>query len=124
MMDDAIAKKLDQDHGETRTASISRCFFCQPVNRKDKSVDLPEGVENDHKTLKPIELCKHLAQLIRPPERDTPRKIVIPYAGTGSEMIGALLAGWDYVHGIEIDEHYVHLARQRFGYWRRRIVKE
>ena len=124
MMDEDIAEKLDRDHGETKTAGISRCFFCQPVNKKDKSVDLPEGVENDHKTLKPIELCKHLAQLILPPERDTPRKILVPYAGTGSEMIGALLAGWDHVHGIEIDEHYVELARHRLRYWGKRAGKE
>jgi hypothetical protein len=39
------------------------------------------------------------------------------YSGVGSEMIGALLAGWDSVYGIEINERYVRQASGRLKYW-------
>ena len=41
----------------------------------------------------------------------------MPFAGSGSEMIGALLAGWDVVTGIEREAEYVELARARVGWW-------
>jgi DNA modification methylase len=33
-------------------------------------------------------------------------------------MIGAMRAGWDDVRGIEIDRHYVDIAKKRIRYWR------
>jgi len=118
ILDDVTAAALDAQYGATKIASISRCFFCQPVGKNGKSLDLPTGVDNNHKTLKPVELCKQLAKLLLPPERDTPRRILVPYAGTGSEMIGAMLAGWDFVHGIEVNKDYVEVASHRLRYWR------
>ena len=67
----------------------------------------------DHPTLKPIALTRYLARLVLPPPRSTPRRIVVPFAGSGSEMIGALLAGWDDVTGIEKEFDYVQIARAR-----------
>jgi hypothetical protein len=52
-----------------------------------------------------------------PPEGDEPRRLLVPFAGSGSEMIGALLAGWDEVVGIERETEYVDLARARVGWW-------
>ena len=37
--------------------------------------------------------------------------------GSGSEMIGASLAGWEEVVGIEMEEEYVRIARARLAYW-------
>jgi len=54
------------------------------------------------------------------PERRTPRKLIVPYAGTGSEMIGAVLAGWDEVLGIEREQEYVEIAGQRIAHWTRK----
>jgi hypothetical protein len=34
-------------------------------------------------------------------------------------MIGAMLAGWDDVFGIEADARYVEIARKRIYFWRR-----
>jgi hypothetical protein len=32
-------------------------------------------------------------------------------------VIGAILAGWEHVTGIEQDPAYVQLARRRLAYW-------
>jgi site-specific DNA-methyltransferase (adenine-specific) len=72
---------------------------------------------NVHPTVKPIRLAEYLARLILPPVMDEPRRLLVPFAGSGSEMIGALLAGWDVVTGIEREAEYVDLARARVGWW-------
>lgn len=69
------------------------------------------GARNMHPTIKAIALTRYLATLLLPAERRQlamlpgiaagPRRIIVPYAGSGSEMIGAVLAGWDEVVGIE-----------------------
>ena len=72
---------------------------------------------NPHPTVKPIALARHLATLLLPPPEYAPRRILIPFAGSGSEMIGALLAGWEEVVGIEQDAEYCELARARIAHW-------
>jgi hypothetical protein len=70
-----------------------------------------------HPTLKPIALCVHLASLLLPPKEKAPRRLLVPFAGTGSEMIGAFQAGWDCAIGIELEREYVDIGRQRIKYW-------
>ena len=72
-----------------------------------------------HPTLKPIELCRYLAKLILPPPREDgkPRRLLIPFAGTFSEVIGALLAGWDEVVAIEMEPVYVEIGKARAPIW-------
>lgn len=88
----------------------------------------PGGIENDpkwaprkrkniHPTIKPLTLNKYLTTLLLPPEIYTPRRILVPFAGSGSEMIGAILAGWDHVVGIEKDPEYAEIARHRVAFW-------
>lgn len=72
---------------------------------------------NNHPTLKPIKLCKWLAGLLLPPPEYAPRRILVPCSGTGSEIIGALLAGWDEVIGVEITPAYSAIAHERVAYW-------
>jgi hypothetical protein len=68
------------------------------------------GARNGHPTVKPVDLMRYLARLIMPP---SPGKLLVPFAGSGSEMIGALLAGWSDVTGIEREAEYVAIARAR-----------
>jgi DNA modification methylase len=76
------------------------------------------GSRNHHPTLKPIALTSYLAKLILPPKRvDTQRCLLVPFSGSGSEIIGALQAGWDDVTGIEQSEEYCAIARARIAYW-------
>lgn len=73
-------------------------------------------VRNPHPTVKPIALTRWLATLLLPPIAYAPRRILIPFAGVGSEMIGAGLAGWDEIIGIEQDSGYCNIARARLKY--------
>ena len=75
------------------------------------------GAHNHHPTLKPLTLCEWLAKLILPPT-DT-AVLLVPYCGTGSEIIGALKAGWPAVIGIEKDteEGYVNILHARVASW-------
>jgi len=73
-------------------------------------------VKNPHPTVKPIDLIKHLATLLRPPA-EFKSNLLIPFSGSGSEMIGALLAGWDRVIGVEIEKESCEIAVKRIKHW-------
>jgi len=76
---------------------------------------------NYHPTVKPLSLTKYLANLIKPP---TGGRLLVPFSGSGSEMIGALQAGWDYVEGVELTEEYIPIAEARIKYWLELKAKE
>ena len=62
--------------------------------------------------------------LLLPKKKEyVPRRILIPFAGSGSEMIGALRAGWDKVIGIELEEEYCKIAEARLKYWTKQPVE-
>lgn len=77
----------------------------------------PVKARNNHPTLKPISLTKYLATLLLPPAAYAPRRILIPFAGSGSECIGAMLAGFEEIVGIEQSEQYCSIARARLRWW-------
>jgi DNA modification methylase len=72
---------------------------------------------NTHPTIKPIDLCRYLATLLLPPAAYGPRRLLVPFSGSGSEMIGAGLAGWEFVQGIELEAEHVAIARARLAWW-------
>lgn len=74
-------------------------------------------IRNPHPTVKPIQLARYLATLLLPPAEYAPRRILIPFAGVASEMIGAHLAGWDEVIGIERGAEYVEIGQARIAHW-------
>ncbi len=74
-------------------------------------------VRNNHPTLKPISLTTYLAELILPPKLDQPRRLLVPFAGSGSEVIGGFLAGWDEVVGVEKEKEYCDIAEARIKHW-------
>lgn len=76
----------------------------------------PTQVKNDHPTVKPIALCRWLAAMLLPPESVKPRRLLVPFCGSGSEMLGAMRVGWDEVVGIEQDAHYADIARARLAF--------
>jgi DNA modification methylase len=53
--------------------------------------------------------------MLPPARQGDARRILIPYSGSGSEMIGALLAGWDDVIGIELEAEYIEIAQHRLA---------
>ena len=72
-------------------------------------------VRNHHVSLKPIALIKYLATLIKPPGDGA--RLLVPFSGAGSEMIGAMRAGWADIVGIEKDPEYVAIAEARLKRW-------
>ena len=80
-----------------------------------------EPTKNNHPTVKPLSLTKYLATLIKPP---TGGRLLVPFSGSGSEMIGALQAGWEYVEGVELTEEYIPIAEARIKYWLNKVEEE
>lgn len=134
---------LDEEAGamlDEQVKGVSRYFYCPKASKSERergledfdarAVDDGRETPNDtayqrgktqrkntHPTVKPIKLIRYLARLILPPERDTPRRILVPFSGSGSEVIGCLLAGWDEVVGVEMSEEYAEIARARIAEW-------
>ena len=89
------------------SGGASRFFYCAKASVSER------GEGNTHPTVKPLKLCEYLARLILPLAEDS-RRILIPYSGSGSEMLGARAAGWRDIVGIEADSAYAAMARKRF----------
>ena len=73
--------------------------------------------------MKPIDLARYLATLLLPPDAYAPRRILVPFTGVGSEMIGAMLAGWEEIVGVEMDAEYVKIAEARLAHWTKDAVQ-
>ena len=143
----SVAKGAETERdsfGHSDSGSAARFFYCAKASRSEREAglreaglreaefgsvwggaedDLSEGkkrvlpARNHHPTVKPIALCEYLARLILPPKRETPRRLLVPFSGSGSEIIGALRAGWDEVFGIELSAEYINLAKARIAHW-------
>tara|TARA_R110000737_G_scaffold259963_1_gene268379 strand:- start:1285 stop:2472 length:1188 start_codon:yes stop_codon:yes gene_type:complete len=87
------------------TGSASRYYYAAKTSKEDRNAG------NNHPTVKPTELMKWLCTLITPPGGT----ILDPFLGSGSTGKAAHILGFDFV-GIELDEHYLEIARQRIGY--------
>lgn len=98
----AVAGGYDDEGG------ASRFFYVPKAKGKER-----DG--NPHPAVKPVQLCEHLAGLILPPERRMARRLLVPYSGSGSEVIGGIEAGWDKVHGIEKDKEYRKTSLHRMA---------
>jgi len=92
-------------HRGTDAGGASRFFYCAKASKKER------GEGNTHPTVKPLKLLEYLARLILPPNEGA--KLLIPFAGSGSEMIAARRAGWKSITGIEREKAYVAIARRR-----------
>lgn len=92
-------------------------YYCGKVSPKERQAGLDD--RNIHPTLKPIDLCRYLATILLPPAEYAPRRLFIPFSGVGSEMIGAGLAGWEQICGVEFDTEngYVDIAEKRLQHW-------
>jgi DNA modification methylase len=68
--------------------------------------------QNNHPTVKPIELMKYLIKLITPPGGT----VLDPFTGSGSTGCAAVELGHPFV-GCELDPRYVEIARKRIEAW-------
>lgn len=81
-------------------------------------------VRNNHPCVKPISLCRYLCQLLLPPAEYAPRRLLIPFSGSCSEAIGAMLAGWDEIFAIEKEKEYCDIGAARVKYWEKHQLPE
>lgn len=123
------------EHGETARGNHYTCGCATRYDYNFDATTVSDGREtpidnpyqrgettrrNTHPTIKPLSLCKYLATLLLPPAAYAPRRLLVPFAGAASEMVGAELAGWEDVTGIELEESHVAIAEARIAYWRQR----
>jgi len=85
-------------------------FYCPKVSRSERHID--GVVENNHPTVKPIELMKYLIRLITPPDGH----VLDPFTGSGSTGCAAVELGMEYT-GCELDPAYVDIAHKRIQAW-------
>lgn len=82
---------------------IARFFWCPK----------PHGDElrnNPHPAKKPVRLTEYLARLLL---LDGYRRLAVPFCGSGSEMVGAVRAGWPHVWGVDRDRRWLLIAEGR-----------
>ena len=86
--------------------------------------DRNNRLRNPHPTVKPIALARWLAALLLPPDAYAPRRLLIPFLGSGSEAIGAGLVGWEQITGIEFDADTCAIAEARLAHWLENVQME
>ena len=91
-------------------ADYQKYFYCPKVSRAERHID--GQAENNHPTVKPIELMKYLIKLITPPNG----VVLDPFNGSGSTGCAAVELGFEYI-GCELDPAYVKIAEQRIEAW-------
>ena len=83
----------------------ARFFYCPKVSKSERN----KGIENNnHPTVKPIELMKYLCRLITPKGGT----VLDPFMGSGSTGMAAVDEGFDFL-GIEKEEEYFKIAKNR-----------
>jgi DNA modification methylase len=98
-------------------------------NKQDELSRTNEGMfkdrettkKNTHPTLKPIALNEKILRLFKTPNE---QKIVYPFAGSFSEVIGGYKAGFKNFTGCEINSEYVEIGNARFEYWKNKFDNE
>ncbi len=97
-------KGYDADSG-----NASRFFYCAKASKSERN----KGLENNnHPTVKPIDLMKYLVKLITPPDGI----VLDPYLGSGTTAIACKIERFNYI-GIELNEEYCEIARARIKSW-------
>jgi hypothetical protein len=110
-----------------------KMIYCPKVSRKERNIgcedidpkplfDNPTGAmganmgskstpsNNNHPTVKPIELMKYLIKLVTKPGG----RVLDPFNGSGSTGCAAVEMDYEYV-GIDLDPHYVAISERRIA---------
>jgi hypothetical protein len=82
------------------------------IQNKSLTTNSVPVAQNNHPTVKPIELMKYLIRLITPPGGT----VLDPFNGSGSTGCAAVELGMTYI-GCELDERYVDIATRRIEAW-------
>lgn len=89
----------------------------RPVHRYSEGIGegldpmAPVVEQNNHPTVKPINLMRYLARMITPPGGT----VLDMFAGSGSTLVACIQEGFNYI-GIEQKPEYAEIARARIKY--------
>jgi site-specific DNA-methyltransferase (adenine-specific) len=89
-------------------------FYCPKVSRAERHTN--GEAENNHPTVKPVELMKYLVKLVTPKDGT----VLDPFNGSGSTGMACVELGYNYV-GCELDPNYVEIANNRISAWEKRF---
>jgi hypothetical protein len=102
--------ELDDKHFQMRPFAEEGSDMSVMKNRMNS-----KSGKNNHPTLKPISLSYRVLKLFKTPN---PQKIVYPFAGVQSEVIGGYKAGFIDFSGCELNAEYVDIGKVRFEHWK------
>ncbi|MCP4540603.1 MAG: site-specific DNA-methyltransferase [Chloroflexi bacterium] len=112
--------KSSRSEREAGCSEMPRQFLAtmgDGIGEREHNENEPKAwVGNNHPTVKPLALNKWLAALLKPPDEYEPI-LAVPFAGSGSEIIGAMLVGWKHIIGIEREQEYHTIAAARIEWW-------
>lgn len=137
---------LDEEAGQLidqQSNSVSRFFYCAKASTKERNLgceNLNDGFvanankwtdidyrngekkqviarKNIHPTVKPISLMKYIINLLAPPNNPI---LLDPFLGSGSTLLAAKELGINGI-GIEINEEYCEIARNRINNYKEAI---
>ena len=97
-----------QDRGFNDSGGPSRYFYTSKASRSERTDD--GAIENDHPTVKPVDLMKWLVRLVTREDQ----VVLDPFAGSGTTAVAAKDLGREFV-AIERQAKYVSLAQARIG---------
>ena len=108
--DGSLRKEGVEYHLYGDSGGASRFFYCSKTSKAERNAGLPEGVKNDHPTVKPVRLMEYLVRLVTPPGGT----VLDPYIGSGTTGIAAANLGFDCI-GIDRDDEgtYIDIAAHR-----------
>jgi len=84
------------------SGSAARFFYCAKASKSDR------GANNNHPTVKPLDLMKYLVRLVTPDGG----VVLDPYMGSGTTLVAAKEQGFRAI-GIEMNEEYCKIAIER-----------
>jgi len=102
--------ELDDKHFQMRPFAEEGSDMSVMKNRLNS-----KSGKNNHPTLKPISLSYRVLKLFKTPN---PQKIVYPFAGVQSEVIGGYKAGFMDFSGCELNAEYIDIGNVRFEHWK------
>ncbi len=88
----------------------SRFFYRAKAPKSERNRGLPEGMVNDHPTVKPVEVMRWLVRMVTPPGG----LVLDHYCGSGTTGVAAVMEGFSFV-GIDRDDEgtYLPVAKHR-----------
>ena len=108
--------ELDDKHFQMRPFAEEGSDMSVMKNRLNS-----KSGKNNHPTLKPISLSYRVLTLFKTPN---PQKIIYPFAGVQSEVIGGYKAGFIDFLGCELNAEYVDIGNVRFEHWKDKPFNE